>query len=169
MAVVLAVHAELKARNFSFIDFLFFAFYSAVLSSLFFGPLGIVELYLYRQKKGVWYEWKNRKRNGGRDRARNFEERTHWKNEAVLMRLKRGDEPRHELGSRTALFAGSPAAGPVSRAALLMRVARKFEQSGKRRAAGRCYEQVAERFADTPEAAIAARELSSVSDASGGA
>ena len=62
MFIVLAVRTELKTGRFLVIDFLLLAFYSTVLAFLFFGPIAIVETYLYRRKKGVWYEWKNRTR-----------------------------------------------------------------------------------------------------------
>jgi hypothetical protein len=160
MAIVMAVRAELKTGHFLLVDFLLFAFYSVVLSSLFFGPLGIVELYLYRQKKGVWYEWKNRTRHSRRDRAIDLEERRHWKNEAVRTRLSRGDLLEDGTTDRTGLFA-SGTADAVSRPALLMTVADRFEREGKREAAERCYLQITQRFANSPQAAVATRRLSS--------
>ena len=161
MAVVMAVRAELTTGRFLVIDFLLFAFYSLVLSSVFFGPFGVIEVYLYRRKKGAWYEWKNRTRQGRGDRAMNLAERSYWKSEAFRARLSRGNHPRAEdLRNRTRLFETGDPADPVSRAALLMNVADKLERSGKREAAERCYVEITERFADSPQAAEAARRIS---------
>ena len=160
MAVVMAVHAELKTGHFLVIDLLLFAFYSVVLYSLFFGPFGIVEIYLYRRKKGAWYKWRNQTRHRLHDREGNLEERMHWKSEAFRARLSQSQQPQEDHGNRTRLFETTNAADPVSRAALLMTVADKFERSGKREAAERCYLQITERFVDSPQAPEAARRLS---------
>jgi hypothetical protein len=165
MAIVMVVRAELKTGRFTVIDFLLFSFYSAVLTSLFFGPLGIVEIYLYHRKKGVWYEWKNRTRHPRRDRALNQEERRYWKNEAVFARLCRGDAADDGSAIRSSLFASSTAADAASRPAILMTVAERFERAGKREAAERCYLTITERFAGSPQAAEAARRLSSATNA----
>ena len=59
----MAVRTELRTGHFLLIDYLLVLFSIPwCLSSLFFGPFGIVEIYLYRRKKGVWYEWKNQTR-----------------------------------------------------------------------------------------------------------
>jgi hypothetical protein len=161
MAVVMVVRMELKSGNFLLIDYLLFSFYTLILAVIFFGPLGIVEIYLYRQKKGVWYAWKNRTRNRRLDRERNLDERRYWKNAAVLARLSRNDRPQAAPSNRTSLFPTETAGDSVSRAALLMRVADRFERSGKREAADRCYLEITERFANSPQAEEAARRLSS--------
>jgi hypothetical protein len=159
MAVVMVVRTELKSGKFLLIDYLLFSFYTLILAVIFFGPLGIVETYLYRQKKGVWYAWKTRTRNRRLDRERNLDERRYWKNAAVLARLSRSDKPEDEPRDRTSLFPTESSGDTVSRAALLMRVADRFERSGKREAADRCYLEISERFASSPEAAEAARRL----------
>ena len=107
MAVVLAVRAELHAREFLLIDYLLFCFYTLALAAIFFGPLGIVECYLYRQKKGVWYAWKTRNERRRLEHARDLDERRYWKNAAVLARLTRSDRSDDGSASRTGLFARS--------------------------------------------------------------
>ena len=161
MAVVMAVRAELRTGRFLLIDVFLFIFYSSVLASLFFGPFGVVEIYLYRRKKGVWYEWKNRTRRPRRDRAMSSEERRHWKSEAYRARLSQAaSRPEDDASTARVCLKQNAAADPVSRAALLMTVADRFERSGKREAAERCYLQIIERFADSPQAQEAARRLS---------
>jgi hypothetical protein len=160
MAVVMIVRTELKSGKFFLIDYLLFSFYTLILAVIFFGPLGIVETYLYRQKKGVWYAWKTRTRNRGHARERNLDERRRWKNAAVLARLSRSSQPEDEPRNRTSLFPTETSGDAVSRAALLMRVADRFERSGKREAADRCYREIAERFGNSPQAGEAARRLS---------
>ena len=73
-----------RTGRYLLIDIFLIIFYSAVLSSCFFGPLGIVEIYLYRRKKGVWYEWKIGRKTARRDRSdrADLEARTYWKSEA---------------------------------------------------------------------------------------
>jgi hypothetical protein len=161
MALVMAVRAELKAGRFLVIDYLLFCFYTLMLCVIFFAPLGVVENYLYHRKKGVLYAWKNRTNNRGRERTRMLEERTHWKSEAVRARWSRGDRAADGRTNRTGLLATRNVADGVSRASLLMTVADGFEQAGKREAAARCYQQITQRFADSPQAAEAARRLSS--------
>jgi hypothetical protein len=164
MAVVMAVRSELTTGRFLMIDFLLFAFYSLVLCSLFIGPFGVIELYLYRRKKGAWYEWRNRTRPGRSDRAMNLAERRYWKSEAYRIRLAQGSKPQEDHRNRTRLFETSGPTDPVSRAALLMTVADKLERSGKREAAERCYLQITERFADSPQAREAGRRLAAATE-----
>jgi hypothetical protein len=158
MAVVLAVRMELKTGRYAVIDFLLFGFYILILCSIFFGPLGIVEIYLYRRQKGVWDAWRTRSRVD-RVRSRSIEERRYWKNAAILARLSRKHKPVDSEISRTGLFARSVNDESVSRAALLMKVADAFERSGKREAADRCYLEIAQRFTCAPEVSEAARRL----------
>ncbi len=160
MAVVMALRTQLLSGRFLFVDIFLIIFYAAVLASLTVGPFALIEIYLYRQKKGVWYEWKNQASQPLRDLAMSPEERQHWKSEAYRTRLARGGEPAHTHNNRTRLFEPNKANDPVSRAALLMTVADKLERSGKREAAERCYEQITERFADSPQAREAALRLS---------
>jgi hypothetical protein len=134
-------------------------FYASVLGSLIVGPFALIEIYLYRQKKGVWYEWKNQTRRPLRDLAMSPEERQHWKSEAYRARLAQSGEPSQNHGDRTRLFEPTNAPDPVSRAALLMTVADTLERSGKREAAERCYLQITERFANSPQAEEAGRRL----------
>jgi hypothetical protein len=160
MAIVMAVRAEFKNSHFQVIDFVLFGFYSAVLLSLFFGPIVVVEVYLYRRKKGAWYEWRNPMGRPRHDRTMSSEERRHWKSEAFRSRLFQSGQPQDDHRDRTRLFENTSAADTVSRAALLMTVADKFERSGKREAAERCYLQITQRFGDSPQAPEAARRLS---------
>src|ERR1700677_480583 len=78
MAVVMAVRAELRTGRFLLVDIFFIVFYSAVLASLFIGPFALIEIYLYRKKTGVWYEWKNQTRRPRLDRAADAEQRRSW-------------------------------------------------------------------------------------------
>jgi hypothetical protein len=160
MAIVMAVRSELRSGRFLLIDLFLFAFYCLVLSSIFVGPFAIIEIYLYRRKKGAWYAWMNQGKNPRRDREINLEERRYWKSEAFRARLGRGSQAQDEHGDRTRLFETGNSADAVSRAALLMNVADKFERSGKREAAERCYLQITQRFADSPQAQEAAQRLS---------
>jgi hypothetical protein len=160
MAVVMAVRTELRSGHFLFIDIFLIIFYASVLASVMLGPFALIEIYLYRQKKGVWYEWKNQPKRTPRDLAMSAAEFQHWKSEAYRARLARGAEPAQSHSIRTRLFEPNNTAEPVSRAALLMTVADKFERSGKREAAERCYLQITQRFADSPQAQEAAQRLS---------
>ena len=160
MAVVLAVRTELRSGHFLIIDIFLIIFYAVVLASGTVGPFALIEIYLYRQKKGIWYEWKNQTRRPPRDQATSAAQLQHWKSEAHRVRLAQGSEPARSQSNRTRLFEPNDATDPVSRAALLMIVADKLERSGKREAAERCYVQITERFADSPEACEAARRLS---------
>jgi hypothetical protein len=162
MAIILAVRTELRTGRYFIIDAFLIIFYSAVLASLFAGPFGIVEHYLYRRKKGVWYKWKNRARRRGRDRTISALERRHWKSEAYRARLSLGSDAQPESRERTRLFQEASTADPVSRPALLMSIADRFERSGKREAAERCYLQIKQRFPQSPQANEAARRLSSL-------
>jgi hypothetical protein len=160
MAIVMAVRSELRSGRFLFIDIFLIIFYALVLASLTVGPFALIEIYLYRKKKGVWYEWKNGTRRQPHELAANAAELQHWKSEAFRARLARGAEPSQSGRDRTRLFEPNDAADPVSRAALLMTVADKLERSGKREAAERCYLQITQRFAGSPQAQEAAQRLS---------
>jgi hypothetical protein len=159
MVVVTAVRNELRTGHFLFIDIGLILFYSSVLGAIIFGPLMLVETYLYRKQKGIWYEWKRGTRRPPRDFATNPDELRHWKSEAHRARLNRGDQPPARNRNRTRLFEANAQSDPVSRAALLLSVADKLELSGKREAARRCYRQIIQRFADSPQARDAARRL----------
>ena len=65
-----------------------------------------------------------------RDRAMSSAERRYWKSEAFSHACREGEPAREITGNRTRLFATNDAAEPVSRAALLMTVADRFERSG---------------------------------------
>jgi hypothetical protein len=159
MAVVMAVRTNLRSGRFLFVDTFLIIFYASVLASLTVGPFALIEIYLYRQKKGLWYEWKNQTRPTRRDLAMSPEERQHWKSEACRARLAQDGEPTQNHSNRTRLFEPNNAADPVSRAALLMTVADTLERSGKREAAERCYLQITQRFGDSPQAEEAGRRL----------
>jgi hypothetical protein len=138
------------------------AFYSSVLVSLFAGPLAIVQIYLYRRNKGAWHDWKKLKRRPRRDRGAEAEARRYWKSEAVRARLLHGGSTQKDIRDRTRLFETSTAADAVSRASLLLTVADRFERTGKREAAERCYAQITQRFAGSPEAREVARRRSAL-------
>jgi hypothetical protein len=117
------------------------------------GPLVLVEIYLYRKKKGVLFQWTAAPARPPR--------------EVVTRRAVRRYPRTLEAGAvdkdrvRTQLFESSSATDPVSRAALLLTVGDKLAEAGKKEAAQRCYQQVLERFAGTPEAQDAAQRLKS--------
>jgi hypothetical protein len=161
MAIVMAVRTELKTGRFLLIDLIMFGFYSLVLSSLVFGPLVVVELYLHRRKKGVFYAWRHRTVYLRRQTGMSDEEHRHRKSEAYRARLSQGAQAEGCHSNRTRLFEDSKRDDRVSRAALLMIVADAFERSGKREAAERCYLQITQRFADSSQAREAARRLAS--------
>jgi hypothetical protein len=163
MAVVMAVRTGLGSGNFLFIHIFLVIFYASVLASLTLGPFALIEVYLYRQKKGVWHAWKNQPRLPRRGLEMSPAEREHWKSEAYRKRLARAGEPVPIHHNRMRLFEPNDAGGSVSRPALLMTVADKLERSGKREAAERCYRQIAERFGDSPQAKEAGRRLSTAS------
>jgi hypothetical protein len=162
MAVVIAVRTELRTGRFLVIDLLLLALSWTVLSSIVFGPFAVVEIYLYRRKKGVWYEWKNRTGHRRREREISSEERRYWKSEAYRARLSHGGQTRGDDRKRSRLFPDTNLADGVSRAALLMTVADNFDQSSKKEAAERYYQQIIQQFADSPQAQEAGRRLSSV-------
>jgi hypothetical protein len=160
MAVVMAVRTELRSGRFLFIDIFLIIFYASVLASLAVGPFALIEIYLYRQKKGVWYGWKHQSRLPRQNLDMSPAERHYWKSEAYRTRMARAGEPVQSRRDRTRLFEPNDAADPVSRPALLMTIADKLEREGKREAAERCYLQITERFGDSPQADEAGRRLS---------
>ena len=60
MGIVLAVRTELRSGRFFFIDIILVLAFSSALAALTFGQFALVEIYLYRKRKGVWYDWKTR-------------------------------------------------------------------------------------------------------------
>jgi hypothetical protein len=159
MVFVMALRTELRTGRYLFIDIGLILVYSSVLAALVVGPFALVEIYLYRKKKGIWYEWKTGTRRPPHAFATNPDELRHWKLEAYRARLSRGDLASTRKRERTRLFEAKSQSDPISRAALLLRVADKLELSGKREAARRCYRQIIQRFADSPQARDAARRL----------
>jgi len=162
MIVVLAVRPHLRTGRHLVYDVLFVLAFSSFFAALVVVPLAIVEIYLYRQKKGVWYELKQGPRRPPADFDALSGELDRRKNEAFRARLARGEEPNRNRKDRKALFESKPRDGPVSRAALLLNVAVKLEGSGKREAAETCYKQIVERFAGSPPALEAAQRLASM-------
>jgi hypothetical protein len=123
------------------------------------GPLALVEIYLYRRKKGSWYRLKNP-----------TPPRPQYQRPADLPPVDTRmpvpafleDHPP-EPRSRTRLFEAGSTSEPVSRASILLSVARDFEATGRMDAAAKVYQQVLDRFATTPEAQDAAGRLQSLS------
>ena len=162
MVLVMAVRSDLRTgRHMVFNVFLVIVF-SSIFAALVSVPIALVEIYLYRKKKGVWYDLKQGPRRPAPDFAALRGELVRRKSEAYRARLARGDEVITSHGDRTALFESNSGDGPVSRAALLLNVAIKLERSGKREAAERSYRQIIERFADSPPAREAAQRLESM-------
>ena len=115
------------------------------------GPLAVVEMYLYRKKKGTWYRLQNPRKPPPR-----YERPTDLP--PYFSSVPVQDEPSKPR-LRTRLFeAGSPSE-PVSRASILMTVASRFETSGRMNAAAKIYHQVLERFPNAAEAQDAAHRL----------
>jgi hypothetical protein len=167
LVIIMAVKPHLKSGRHLIADLMMliaFAFFFATLVVL---PLALVEIYLYRKKKGVWYDMKQGPRRPAPDFAALPDERVRRKNEALRARLARGVEPTTSPEDRTTLFQSHLPDGSVSRAALLLNVAVKLEGSGKREAAERCYRQIVERFGGSPPAREAAERLALITRTSG--
>jgi hypothetical protein len=162
MVVVMAMRTDLRTgRNlvFNVVSLIAIASLVAALVAL---PLAIVEIYLYRMKKGVWYDLKQGQRRPAPDFADLPGELVRRKGEAFRARLARGEDLLTSHEDRTTLFESNAADGPVSRAALQLKLAVKLERSGKREAAERSYRQIIERFADSPPAREAAQRLAAI-------
>jgi hypothetical protein len=132
------------------------------LLALIVAPIVLVERYLYPKKKGFWYDLKQGPRRPAPDFAALPGELVRRRSEALGARLARGEALITSREDRTRLFESNPGDGPVSRAALQLKLAVKLEHSGKREAAEKSYRQIIERFADTPPAREAARRLASM-------
>jgi hypothetical protein len=165
MGVVLAVRTELRSGRFFFIDIILILAFASALAALTVGPLALVEIYLYRKNKGVSYDWITRFRRPRGDRVIDPCEIRYRKTEARRVRIARGDPPPADGRDRTRLFEATDSTGTVSRASLLLTVADNLERTGKKEAAGRCYRQIVQRFADSPEAEHAAQRLASMASA----
>lgn len=165
LVVIMAVRPHLKSGRHLIADlmmvFAFLVFFATIVVL----PLVLVEIYLYRKKKGVWYDMKQEPRRPAPDFAAPLGELDRRKNEAFRGRLARGEELITSGEDRTQLFESKPGDGSVSRAALLLNVAVKLEGSGKREAAETCYRQIVERFAGSPPAREAAQRLASITRA----
>jgi hypothetical protein len=119
------------------------------------GPLALVEVYLYRRKKGAWYRLKNP-----------IEPRPQYRRPPDLPPVDPRmpvpafleDEPDRPR-SRTRLFEASSSSEPVSRASLLLTLAGRFEDAGRMEAAAKVYRQILDCFADAAEAQDAACRL----------
>jgi hypothetical protein len=164
MGIVLAVRTDLRSGRHFFVDLLLILVFSSMLAALTLGQIALVEIYLYRKKKGTWYEWRNRKPRPPRDIVSDPDELAHRRREAFRARLSRADAPADVKTDRTRLFETYSQSDPLSRASLLLNVAEKLERSGKRQAAERCYRQIAQRFADSPEAKVATVRLVSTAN-----
>ncbi len=161
MVGVMAVRTDLRTGRqliFNVVLILLFSSLFAVLAGL---PMALVEIYLYRKRKGIWYDFNNKPRRPAADFAADTGELARRKSEAIRGRLAHRElaSPSHQ--NRTTLFERKSGDEPVSRGALLLNVAEKLEQSGKREAAETCYRQIIERFAQSPAAHEAARRLAS--------
>jgi hypothetical protein len=119
------------------------------------GPLALVEMYLYRKKKGTWY----RMQNPAKPRPR-YQRLTDLPPFDPRMPVPSFlEEPPSQPQSRTRLFEASSASEPVSRASILLNVASRFEASGRMDAAAKVYHQILERFPNAAEARDAAHRL----------
>jgi hypothetical protein len=162
MLVVMAARTDLRTGRHLVLNVVLIIVFSSFLAALVGVPLALVEIYLYRKKKGVWYDLKQGPRRPAPEFAALPGELVRRKREAFRARLARGEEPNTSHEDRTTLFESKPGDGPVSRAALQLKLAVELERSGKREAAERCYQQIIERFADSPPARQAAERLASM-------
>ena len=128
-------------------------FILAVVGILVCWPLVVVETYLYRKKKGVYYQWKEAPQRPPRDLVPRHRIRRYAQTAEA--------ETAQKSRARTRLFESSSATAPVSRASLLLTVGDELAEAGKNEAAQKCYRQILERFAGTPEAEQASRHLKS--------
>ncbi len=120
------------------------------------GPLALVEMYLYRKKKGSWYRMQNPPKAPPR-----YQRPTDLP--PYYPRVPVQGELSNQT-SRTRLFEASSPSEPVSRASILLAVASRFEASGRMDAAAKIYHQVLERFPNAAEAQDAAHRLQSLSE-----
>jgi hypothetical protein len=162
MGIVMAVRSELRTGHYLFIDVALIIVFSSMLAAMTVGPFALVEIYLYRKRKGLWYKWKHAPIKSSPDLATDPGELRRRRKEAIRVRSSRGDRFALAGEDRTCLFEMNFRADPVSRASLLLSVADEFERSGKRAAAERCYRQIVQRFAGSPEAMEAAGRLTSI-------
>jgi len=159
MGIVMAARTGLRTGRYLVIDIGLMLFFSSALAAVCIGPFALVEMYLYRKGKGIWYQWQRAGTPVPQYSAATAEELRQRKSEAIHLRLKRGDEPPARGTARTQLFESITQSQTVSRAALLLTMADKLEQSGKKEAAERCYRQIMQRFPDSPQAVEAGRRL----------
>jgi hypothetical protein len=124
----------------------------ALVGTMVTAPLVLVELYLFRKKKGVYFQWTA----GPARPPRDIITRPRFRRFRQPLEAKAADNK-----VRTQLFESNSATDPVSRAALLLTVGDNLAQAGKRQAAARCYRQILERFAGTREAQEASERLKS--------
>jgi hypothetical protein len=156
LALVLFINFKTQVINvaYRFADASWLVLVYALFAILMTAPVALVEVYLYRKKKGVVYD-------------------------LIIAPPRRRREPVPRLGGRryprtsqsesttpsrprTRLFESSSATESVSRPALLLSVGDKLARSGKNEAARRCYQQIIERFAGAREAQDASMRLKSL-------
>jgi hypothetical protein len=159
LGIVMEVRNELGTGRHLLIDIGLILFFSSALAALVLGPFALVEIFLYRKRKGIWYQLQGDRPRVPQYSAATAEELRRRKSEAIHSRLTRGDEPPTSGTARTRLFESITQSQTISRAALLLSVADKLEQSGKKEAAERCYRQIMQRFPDSPQAIEACRRL----------
>jgi hypothetical protein len=162
MLVVMAVRTDLRTGRHLVLDVALVIMLSSFLAALVVAPLTLVEVYLYRRKKGVWYNLKQGPRRPPPDFVAQPGELARRKSEALRARLARGEDSILSYEDRTALFESDSGDEPISRATLLLTVAIKLEGAGKREAAETCYRQIVDRFAGSPPAHEAAQRLAMI-------
>ncbi len=119
------------------------------------GPVALVELYLYRRKKGTWYGLQNPTKPRPQYQRPTGLPPVDPRMPVPAFLEDHPSPPR----SRTRLFESSSPSEPVSRASLLLTLAGRFEDAGRIDAAAKVYHQILDRFADAAEAQDAACRL----------
>jgi hypothetical protein len=157
LMIVNAIAAVALGVAIAFRDLLIVVLAVGLVVTMILGPLALVEIYLYRKKKGAWYRWGNPS-----------EPRPRYQRPVDLPprepRVPLPEAPWSTGRSRTRLFERMSPSDPVSRASLLLNVASRLEASGKTGAAAKIYQQILDGFAHTPEAEAAAHRLRSISE-----
>jgi hypothetical protein len=153
MVVFLNFATQIGAGANSLVAIAQIVFVLSLLGVVLFAPLVLVEIYLYKRKKGVFFQWTVSPARPPRDVIPKHRIRRYPRTAKA--------ETAHNTRARTQLFESSSVAAPVSRASLLLNVGDELAEAGKKEAAQKCYRQILERFAGTPEAQAASRHLNS--------
>lgn len=120
-------------------------------------PIGLTQMYLYRRQRGLWYSWRHPDRRRASRRAAVPAQLCYPPSPAAT--LLRSQWEKFDWRKRKRLFEAAANDDSVSRAALLLIVASRLEQSGKNEVAQTCYRQIIERFPGSAAACAASARL----------